>query len=1595
MECTGTHRATVMINRRFLNILLVFCEFLTLTLAQSVFRIPPSFTALPPLDVIHSQGRPLKIPCAAIGHPQPRLEWYLNGERLIMSRSNMPDTSNWGSRKGQRAAEDEPLTLWDLTELFSSGRLRSGWLYCVAINIVGRAISPPVRLRFARIGETKPCETRTLTIKDQPYVLLNCTVPESTPPATVRWMYRQPGGFMGFIRENRTFAMDDDGRNLDREANRMILEEGQMHRPSNSILRTMRTDCDNVLQIKRSIPQGHQSVAGPFLMARSPPKQTRLLNETVELRCLISHFPGTEIQWLWKSARFDATLEWKSGRWDTRYNQVFPHVPRVEVKNEGILLSIEKLEFEHAGLYICQTTKKPGFTSKAVLATYELVVESIPVFKVMPADTTVPIGGLAQLRCEPNEAEKSKTEVKWHMNGEPIERHLDGGRKRLAGNSLILSDLGMHDSAVFQCNISNQHGFQFVNAYVNVWNSPPAIIQGPSEEIVVAEGQKIVIPCETVGAPSPRIHWTRNGSVTASDEIGRDYGKMYILPDGSLEIKRTALTDGGTYKCIVSNRFGSSSASGRLVVRQATRITSGPLWVGSYALQKTTENGTIVTSVGTEVSLFCRAETDAMEVSKLLIKWQWLPLSKSSDLQLEGETDPSGGYADLSLDSIRKTQRKISRNSVESSLTLMKPLPSHSGTYRCQTLNGLDSDSRTVDVIIQGPPDPPIETSLDCTQVAKKGTALLAWTPGFDNNAPISDIQIEYAVGFNRPIGKAQVELGDPFSHLNTKTILKALNASVQNGMWRTMKHSHVPRPSHKSALQAYDDIAAVNLTSNVAIVPIHSDVAYHFRVRLVNRVGVSRPGPLAPALNEEEQKHCLLKPQAPTARPKELAIYGSVPNTLTVTWKPIPPILHNGPGLRYHLAVRCLDCEQTVEGGGALNDTIISDWNQSHIVFSNLPVHDIFNQQWAIEIFKQYEVSLTVSNALGLSKAGPLIARGWSAEAPPTLAPYRLRATRVEASMAELTWEWPPKTSGAVNGFFIGLRIEWCLAEKEQICERYKVIQDVKLSEPPKELYPNLRVDSTDLEYRSRETDDWSGNRTVHLSPKSTLVSYSQHRRAVLRNLPGFSHLRVWIRLLNIQYEGPCSEILLVHTKEGVPEAVSEFVHSFAGVNYVEVAWAKPFQSNGILTGYLIDVISDREDCDKPEENCDFTLYQKKIADPDQMATRLTGLEINSSYRLLISALTAMGAGKPRELRVYTAKQRPAKSIAEFVVSPVAGSTTMLNVSIIRTLETTATLNDENRHPLLQRDDALLESVQTASAALESGEGEGLRAFLVQFKRLQDENWEETEKEFDKDWQIVGNLTPGEEYDMRVILAQSPSLSYVSPIRMLRVPRPGEIGFGLSGSMSITPLDPHQTALGSSANIENISLVLKIFVPLSIILFLLVLVLTVVCCLRGPFMREPLIQRLCAPKNSASAQVVRRLNGCRVGDRHYVAATATLEESKKLKKSDASNDASSEYMEKETVIYMPMGPAVDSNSPSLDRQDNGPTKGWFDTNNLSLCTLSQRHSQYPSISTFAPTRCLSPSFTLVPPMTVAPRQSLAHHDISASFSPSRKPPNG
>lgn len=80
-----------------------------------------------------------------------RLEWYLNGERLVVSRTGLSSSTRWTAEERYDIDESKQSVLWDLTDLFASGRFQSGWLYCVAVNPVGRAISPPVWSKFARM----------------------------------------------------------------------------------------------------------------------------------------------------------------------------------------------------------------------------------------------------------------------------------------------------------------------------------------------------------------------------------------------------------------------------------------------------------------------------------------------------------------------------------------------------------------------------------------------------------------------------------------------------------------------------------------------------------------------------------------------------------------------------------------------------------------------------------------------------------------------------------------------------------------------------------------------------------------------------------------------------------------------------------------------------------------------------------------------------------------------------------------------------------------------------------------------------------------------------------------------------------------------------------------------------------------------------------------------------------------------------------------------------------------------------------------------------------------------------------------------------
>nr|VZI24376.1 unnamed protein product [Spirometra erinaceieuropaei] len=53
-------------------ILLIYIKAASVPVFTHDVEIPPSFLTMPPREIIHIPGRPLHIPCKAIGFPEPR-----------------------------------------------------------------------------------------------------------------------------------------------------------------------------------------------------------------------------------------------------------------------------------------------------------------------------------------------------------------------------------------------------------------------------------------------------------------------------------------------------------------------------------------------------------------------------------------------------------------------------------------------------------------------------------------------------------------------------------------------------------------------------------------------------------------------------------------------------------------------------------------------------------------------------------------------------------------------------------------------------------------------------------------------------------------------------------------------------------------------------------------------------------------------------------------------------------------------------------------------------------------------------------------------------------------------------------------------------------------------------------------------------------------------------------------------------------------------------------------------------------------------------------------------------------------------------------
>ncbi|TNN08570.1 Neuronal cell adhesion molecule, partial [Schistosoma japonicum] len=1000
--------------------------------------------------------------------------WTLNGQRINWIK---PLTSQMHSNQiinnNQYQLITNKFNLWYFNnQNLSNNELQLGIYQCIAKNTFGQVLSMPMRLELAMVGLVFRFNLTELYWLERNLHILNVN---------------------SMQRKNLTYTC--------------II--------NNSILRIMKTGPDIKLYHPRNSLTTSTTTLTPTSKLMEPIKfhyhssikQIVLINESLSLKCILTGNPLPQIRWEFMEEinsgidnheDHSKLHQLQQHQYRDVKNGILPDEYGIKLKNSGIELYISSVQLIHHGNYRCSAINVDYIIStSSSYINFNVIVESKPYFAEYPQDTVISAKSSIILRCSINrEITKPSATLNWLVNGEPIERYLDGVRKINRNNVLYLYNLTINDSAVFQCVLHNRHGYNIINAYVHVWNQPPAFINVMQNIQYIIENQYIHLPCKTYGAPKAEINWFFNDKEINNDDDDDDY----VIDNGDLNILRAKLSHTGKYTCKATNHFGVSQSSGRLFIRKQTLTV----------VQNNTKRINVkYVMEGSMIHFTCKVETDPLHKEQLKITW------RKNNLTLD--------------DSFEHDQRFNVSSLNNESIFIRNLLPNDTGIYMC----------------IASRPQPPKYVKLTCNYKHPLSPyAMLTWQLDEINYATIEKVYITSIKGYYRPIEndyyysmltteKSNDKLDysnhdhdrDRHHHhlywLNQSTLLIAqmiVNDALHNNQWSI--NDLIPEIKIIEYLQSknstsLDLLNVTKLPVNIgrAFIQLQPDVLYHFRIELVNSIGKSLPSNIIPELTIDSNELCILPPRPTSINPDYLIVYGNKPNNLIIQWK----------------------------------------------------------------------VTLQAENYLGSSGIKPLIFTGRSGEDIPQLSPIQLKALYIDAKKILLSWKLIKDNdfSMKMNGLFQGFRIEWCIAElSNDSCEFYKKFQDYILEHPPTWSFPNLRRTSTLLESNSLGNDN-------HLSIdsiSSTMSSSQYHEnisitfendlyKAYLNELPGKTKLKIWVRILNIQYAGPESDTIIVETKEGVPEKVTEFTITFIGVNHIEVSWIKPMIINGDLISYDLEI--------------------------------------------------------------------------------------------------------------------------------------------------------------------------------------------------------------------------------------------------------------------------------------------------------------------------------------------------------------------------------------------------------------------------------------
>ncbi|XP_047439270.1 contactin-4 isoform X2 [Mugil cephalus] len=478
---------------------------------------------------------------------------------------------------------------------------------------------------------------------------------------------------------------------------------------------------------------------------------------------------------------------------------------KVDINKASGVLEIPYFQQEDAGIYECVAENSRGRNSvKGKLSFY-----AAPHLMDKPQDVQKTIDDTLVWECKASA--KPKPSYRWLKNGEALDPMED--RVQVNNGALTISSLNLADIGMYQCVAENKHGRIFTNAELRVIAIAPDFSQNSLKAQTLArQAGDVLIECKPRMSPRGVISW-RKGK-----EALRESHRVMVLDNGSLRISNVSKMDAGLYTCVARNQFGVASSAGSLLVKEATIITSPA--------------GHLDVTVGESIVLPCQVSHDPT----LDLKFTWFFNEQLIHFGSHGAYfEKVGGRSDGDI-MIRNIQLR------------------HAGKYTCAVQTKVDSVSIATDVVVRGPPGPPVDCRV--TEMTET-TASLSWGPGMDNHSPV----VSYAIQARTPFS-----LG-----------------------WQAV--TTVPELLGGKQLSA-------------TVIDLSPWVEYEFRVLATNGIGTGEPSKPSKKARTKEMRFDLIVPRVTPARVNG---GGGGRSELVITWEPVPEELQSGPGFGYVVAFRPL----------------------------------------------------------------------------------------------------------------------------------------------------------------------------------------------------------------------------------------------------------------------------------------------------------------------------------------------------------------------------------------------------------------------------------------------------------------------------------------------------------------------------------------------------------------------------------------------------------------------------------------------------------------------------------------------------------------